>query len=133
VPERPKAVHGSGPLRYSLHNVPDKRAPILSFMPEIGLSSEKAARADRIGADLNKNMAQESLWLFAEGGATQLDGMHLRRVVFKGVEVHYSGGPLILENVSFINCVFVFDNNEHGRDLGRTLLASASVDFRTAA
>jgi len=65
------------------------------------------------------------------GGAYRIDNQQFRNVFFDGVEVHYSGAPLILENVTFINCTFVMDNNTNGRTLGKRLLASASVTFQT--
>jgi hypothetical protein len=63
-----------------------------------------------------------------------LEDEHFRNVVFEHVEIHYSGSPIVLENVSFISCVFVFDNNDRGRELGQALLASSgNVNFRALA
>jgi hypothetical protein len=51
-------------------------------------------------------------------------------LVFENVEVHYRGGPVILKGVVFINCKFVFDNDERGRSLADAILSSSSeVEF----
>ena len=60
--------------------------------------------------------------LFLRGGAFSLDSRYAKQVVFIGMEIHYSGKPLVLENVVFINCWFVFDNNERGWKFARQLL-----------
>jgi hypothetical protein len=52
-------------------------------------------------------------------------------VVYDGVEIHYSGGPMILENVVFISCKFVMDNTAPNRNLAEVLLASDRIDFKT--
>ena len=59
-----------------------------------------------------------------------IDGKRIRHVVFDNVEIHYSGKPLILEDVTFINCAFVLENTEPGRKLGEEILASSPVNFR---
>jgi hypothetical protein len=68
-------------------------------------------------------------WLFAKGGRISLDETHIRQVVFEGAEIHYSGERVILEDVIFINCTFVFDNNEPERKLGLALLDSSKINF----
>lgn len=42
------------------------------------------------------------------GGATNIDGAFWRHVIADGVEIHYSGENVILEDVMFVNCTFVF-------------------------
>ena len=63
--------------------------------------------------------------------ALALNVVIFRSVFFEDVEVHYSGSPIILTNVTFINCTFVMDNGTNARALGLTLLASAKITFRT--
>jgi len=55
-----------------------------------------------------------------------LDGYYLRSVILEGMTIHYNGGSLILENVTFINCQFVMDNVDTGRQLGTELLGILS-------
>ncbi|HEY6252177.1 MAG TPA: hypothetical protein VI685_19655 [Candidatus Angelobacter sp.] len=63
-----------------------------------------------------------------------LDGMHLKNVIVKNVHVKYYGtGPVILENVYFVNCTFELPPNPKTRELGDAILASAATTFRQAA
>lgn len=62
------------------------------------------------------------------------DGLHLRNVIIENVTVFYSGGPLWLENVYFVNCKFDFPAPAKGPvpntpDFARAILASPSVRF----
>jgi hypothetical protein len=122
-------VSEGGILHYAYAPVPGKAHPqakvVLSLVP-----ADQAARADPIGQDSNASIKYQPSWLIVTGGATSLDGEHFRNVVFDNVEVHYSGAPIVLENVTFISCVFVFDNNDRGRGLGQALLASGNINFR---
>lgn len=110
--------------------VPGKQKPNLSFA-DASVPSEQAARLERIGTNLNAEIPVGPLFLIMQDGAYRIDNQEIRSVFFKDVEVHYSGGPLILKNVTFINCIFVMDNGTNARSLGMTLLASAKITFRT--
>ena len=62
------------------------------------------------------------------GGAIRIDGLLIRHVVFRNVEIHYDGVPVILEDVMFVNCRFVFLNNRpNTRTLGEQILTSTKV------
>jgi hypothetical protein len=122
-----------GTLHYAFAPVPGKAHPkaeiVLSLVP-----AEQAAIAEPIGQDPNAGIKYQPSWLIVTGGAMGLEDEHFRNVVFEHVEIHYSGSPIVLENVSFISCVFVFDNNDRGRELGQALLASSgNVNFRALA
>lgn len=65
--------------------------------------------------------------LLAFGQTIILDDLYLRHVVFIGVEVHYSGGPAILDDVLFIGCRFVFDNDANTRLLASSILDQTRV------
>lgn len=62
-----------------------------------------------------------------------LDGLHLRHVVFRNGTIVYRGGPLILEDVYFVNCTFSIQSTPVGRSLGNAILASEAVTFKDAA
>ena len=50
------------------------------------------------------------------------------------VEIHYSGKPLILQNVALMNWEFAFENTEPSRNLSESMLAAKeTVSFRTGA
>lgn len=89
-----------------------------------------SARIEQIGAPVRQEVATGPARLLASGGALALDGYYLRSILLVDVTVYYSGGPVILENVGFINCKFRISNLSPGRDLGTQILASSSVDFR---
>jgi hypothetical protein len=52
-------------------------------------------------------------FLVAKGLTARLDGFHLKNVIFEDMRLSYDGGPLILENVCFYNCMFHFGENEN--------------------
>ena len=43
-----------------------------------------------------------------------LDGIEWKNVTFVNVHIVYAGGPLMLENVRFVNCTFEIPHNQHG-------------------
>jgi hypothetical protein len=88
-----------------------------------------ATKWDFIGREDERNTTTQPSWLFATGGATSLDRMNIRHAVLTNVEVHFSGKPCVLEDVLFVNCSFVFDNNEGGRSLADEILRSPAVSF----
>jgi hypothetical protein len=61
----------------------------------------------------------------------RLDGTRLENVIAVNLSIEYSGGPMILRNVYFVNCTFSsVKPSEGSRQFASTLLASApSVTF----
>lgn len=115
-------------LAFGIAKVPGRPSPILrEFAPFV--PRDKAAILGPIGFDPNATVELQPSKLSAEGGSVSLDGMQMRNVSFVGAEVHYAGGPVILENVAFVNCIFVFDNTPTGRRLGESVLADTQVSF----
>ena len=125
-------ITGTETTHYTYVRVRGLDSPSLKWKRPLGPAAQ-ATRWERIGENLNSNVPNQPTRLFAVGGGTSLDGEHIRNVVFESVEIHYSGAPVILESVVFINCVFVFDNNDHGRKLSKTLLAESNVNYRAPA
>jgi hypothetical protein len=114
---------------YTTRDPIGKPRPIVKWGLPI-VDASHAAKYDPIGIDENENVPKQPAWLILSGGATGLDGMQLRNVVFQGVQIHYLGLlPMSLQNVVFINCTFVFDPNEATRKFGERLLASSTVNF----
>ena len=136
---KPDSAQAVGPLqpgntwRYGFSPIPGKHEPVLTFTQGLGVPAQQAARMDRIGVDQNGALPRGPLLLVATGGAISLDDWQMRNTVFDGVEIHYSGQRTILENVTFVNCTFVMDNNIPGRRLGEEMLASAAVSFKSGA
>ncbi len=105
---------GKGPLTfkadYSNALVPIKNAFVYQKMNE----------------PINRTMGHPYLLIHnAQGsGEVNLDGFWLRNVIFEGVRIHYAGGPLILENVSFLNCTFDVTNTPSGEHFISVALSS---------
>jgi hypothetical protein len=108
--------------------VSGKPVPKLSHIP-LGVAPKDAARFETIGQNLNEHLQFGTSQLILTGGAISLDDKYVRHVLFIGVEVHYTGKPLILQDAVFASCTFIFDNTQLGRELGRVLLASSPVNF----
>ena len=122
----PRAVEDT---RYRFRH-PEDKSPAFRQTSFMGVPIERAARYEDIGENLNKDATAGPAWLLAKGGEVLLDGQHLQGVVFEGTVIHYKGGPLILKDVIFINCRFVFPNNVPARRLGQQLLTSSKVTFQ---
>jgi hypothetical protein len=108
-----------------------KPHPVITGDITDSLPRDQSSRFETLGQALNSNVGNGPAWIFLTGGAVGLDGMRVRRIVLDRVEVHYGGKPVILENVVFVNCTFIIDNNDRGRQLALALLSSSSVNFRS--
>jgi hypothetical protein len=82
-----------------------------------------AARYNRIGQDKNAGQTLGNEVLAAVGGTEVLDGMEFRNVIFRGVHIVYFGGPVIMENVRFMNCNFEMKAVPNARSLALAILA----------
>ena len=63
------------------------------------------------------------------------DNLDIRNIVFKDSRIIYHGGPLVLENVSFLNCDLEFPSDsisESVRTLKRLIVSSNAVKFRNS-
>jgi hypothetical protein len=66
------------------------------------------------------------------GVALNLSNMYMKNVIIENTTVEYDGeGPLILDNVWFVNCQFVLPQNDNARQFSNAILASAPVSFRS--
>src|ERR1039458_4106059 len=63
-----------------------------------------------------------------EGKGTDIDGFIMQNVVFQDVTIFYGGGPLIMQNVRFINCRFKVSDSPQGDQL-----LTAAVEQQTDA
>jgi hypothetical protein len=70
--------------------------------------------------------------LFFGGQVPPLDGQHFRSVIFQNVHISYNGGPLILDNVTFVDCTFEWPKpNSQVLQLASAILASPDVSFKS--
>jgi hypothetical protein len=88
-----------------------------------------SARYELIASPVKQVAEEGPETLLGIGGDLGLDGFYLRNIVLKDVTIHYNGGPLHLDNVTFINCKFVINNVNSGRGLGSQILADSKITF----
>lgn len=112
---------------------PEWHIPFGVFFAGGYAAADKSARLE----SLSKPQPEGSEFAFfvVEGGMDTilLDGAYMRNVIIRHSDVAYNGGPVVLENVYFVNCTFKqhFQMTPSGRDLGAKLLAAAAVTFES--
>lgn len=62
-----------------------------------------------------------------------LDSMLLKNAIVRNVRFSYQGGPLILNNVYFVDCFFDIQRTERGHKFAKSVLASAATNFQAKA
>ena len=67
------------------------------------------------------------------GTIIKLDEHRLKNITYIGLVIRYDGGPLVLENVSFIDCEFQLNNNQKTREFGGAVFAYMPVSFTSKA
>ena len=80
---------------------------------------------------MNREVKTGPIALQMFGGATSLDRMNIAHVTLVGVEVHYSGEPVVLQDVFFVNCTFVFDYSDRSSTLAEEIVSSRKVSFQS--
>jgi hypothetical protein len=55
--------------------------------------------------------------------------LDLEDVVFRHVRVKYSGGPVRLHNVSFVDCIFEMPLVKEARQLGEAVIVQGPVNL----
>jgi len=103
----------------------------LYFVPEWVPASEGAIFTD-IGKETQGTtpITPRYFLLDAPGREVMLDGEHLRNVIVRHAKIVYSGGPVVLENVYFVNCSFAIYKNKDGNELTGSILQSAGTTFK---
>jgi len=91
------------------------------------VSANRAAQTGYIGEDRNEGLTSGPAWIVMEGGEVGLDGIQLRNVILHNVEVSYYGGPVIMQNVYFVNCTFKMTIHRQTQNLALALLYSPSA------
>jgi hypothetical protein len=133
LPEMPTGKIGPLPAGktwvYDLPWIGDNK-PQMLFTNKLGVPAEQAARLELIGEDQNKGLSEGPGLIIVTGGAVNLDSHYVRQVIFQGAEVHYGSKSMILENVVFINCKFVLENDDRGREFAQEVLGRPHVSWR---
>jgi hypothetical protein len=91
---------------------------------------DKSARLERLDNPQPEGSEFAFFIVVGVGDTIVLDGEYMRNVIIRNANVAYDGGPLVLENVYFVNCTFTsFRPTKPGIDLGKTILASTATTF----
>lgn len=61
-----------------------------------------------------------------------LDMEYMKNVVVRNAVVRYSGGPVRLENVYFVNCTFEVPARPSGQSFAKAVLSSAAITFSSS-
>lgn len=90
----------------------------------------KAFIYQKIDEAVQRTTGHPYLLIHAQGpGYIQLDGSWIRKVIFEGVRIHYEGGPLILQDVYFINCTFDIKQTSNSQVLSARLMEPAPTNY----
>jgi len=113
-------------IAYRWRKLPDK--PEMALWAGPAVPAAFAARFQYLGAPVETDNARlGNAFLIGMGGAADITGTYMRHVYLENVEVHYAGGPLVLDDVTFISCTFVFDNSPKARTLAQRILSQRRV------
>ncbi len=70
--------------------------------------SDQAATVGFIGEHLNLEHPKGAAFILFEGDEMILDGLEMRNVILRNVSIRHYGGPVVMQNVYFVNCTFTF-------------------------
>jgi len=76
--------------------------------------------------NLNEKVKLGPAFVLLDGGAMVLDGLYLKRVVFRNTHILYRGGALVMDNVYFVNCTFDVIQKSQGQSFARAILSPNS-------
>jgi hypothetical protein len=117
--------------RYNYTTPAGDAAPHFSVTGMVPIN--EAAKFDLIGRNQNQNQAKGNAFIMVDRGGQVIDGYQLKNVVFRNVHIVYKGGPLVLENVYFVNCQFDVDRQANGEQFAGVLIHSEAAATFTAA
>jgi hypothetical protein len=92
--------------------------------------SPEAAMFLRIGDENRANAATQYFFIDGTHFAFILDGYHIRNAIIKGAKIIYDGGPLILENVYFVDCTFEIKHAPLYQDFANAILAKVPANYK---
>lgn len=95
-------------------DVPEERAATIHLLDE---------------QSLDRGQPRGKQVILVEGGGVKLDGMLMKNVVIRNTVVSYSGGPTSLQNVIFVNCVFLLPNESQPRNFATMVLNQQAITF----
>lgn len=111
------------PTHFSVRPLPGVPSPRLA-PSKARVAIDVSARLELMGAPLKQTSPDGPEAVLVAGGGVSLDDMYARQVVF------HEGGPLRLNDVTFVNCTFVLKNDLKARALALAVLSKPSVDLQ---
>jgi hypothetical protein len=106
----------------------DDAKKIVITMAGGAVPPDRAAIYEQIGSEHTVPLSPARLIVTGPGTA-HLDRHRIRNVVFRGIRIVYDGGPLILDNVYFIDCTFDAPPSQQGRAFAVTVITSAPISL----
>jgi hypothetical protein len=88
-----------------------------------------SARFEPLGHTPRVKTSPAYLVVDGTGFRILLDGFFIKKSIIQNAQIEYSGGPVRLENVYFVNCVFKFGNSGQASGLETAVLNSSAVTF----
>ncbi len=75
---------------------------------------------------LNAGVKIGPAYLVMDGGWLRLDGLYVKRIIFRNVRITYAGQrPIELDQINFINCTFDIGQTARGRKFAQAVLTFA--------
>ncbi len=102
-----------------------KRYQLIDFNP-----APDYALMEKIGQNAAGSAEYGPAFMLAQELDAELDGFHLRRVIFRNARIFYNGGPVILEHVYFLNCEFTLAIGPNSWALVDAFSPEHPVDFK---
>lgn len=93
---------------------------------------DQAAVVQIIGAPFTTNDKYGNRFVVLHDGDVLLDSMELKHVIIYNAHVVYKGGPLIMDDVYFVNCTFDLIRQNNTQGLANAILDDTPVDFRAS-
>lgn len=99
------------------------------------IPEDEAAKLHRLDKpDPNASVPMGPSFILLEDGTYLLDSLYVRRVIFRNSTILYKGGPVVLDNVTFVNCTFQIAQQPNGVNFATVFLEPApSMTFKADA
>jgi hypothetical protein len=135
--EEPKEMQG----KVSFGSHPEAKGSTWSMIPIatntgpdnygwIGIAhAPDAAVMERIDSPAPPPTGYGPAFLVVKGLTANLDGFHLRNTIFQDMVLIYHGGPLILDDVYFVDCKFQLDPTVNSQQLISAVAQGGWVSF----
>jgi hypothetical protein len=129
--EQPKLLSFS-PIEYDIGGTHGLKLDVGMYSLGGMVPIKEAARAEHLynPAPVSASQAPKIILIRGEPNqAITLDGHRLKNLVYVNMTIEYNGGPVVLENVSFVNCIFHLAQQPQCVDFSKSVFASAATTF----